>query len=530
MASETRIPREASREGARRLVALAALSLALCALVLIVGAKPAFAAGTVSVSVAGKGDANGPGISCNESGGPDCSEFYADTTTEECDNTLTPPRCFTFSEPPAVDLNAGPDRSGYAFEGWTGCDTVSLRTCSLMVDADRGVTARFRDIQPPGVSGVVPGSGVQRGAVTLGASASDNSGTVSRVEFRVRSALIATDTTAPYTASFNTASVADGTAEIRATAFDAAGNGSSAASTVTIDNTAPSLDVTGGPDDQSFGPDTTQTWTFSTADATSGLSSVQCSVVPSGSGPSFGPCSGGSGSHSVTNQPQGSYTFTVRARDNGGLETTRSRTFTVDATPPQTTITSGVNDGARTNKTSLTWAFSSSETGSAFECRVYPAALTPPAFSPCSGGGSHAASGFSPGSYTFEARAVDAVGNPDATPAKRTFTIDTTKPAVRSVTPAHLAKNVAPAANVTATFSEAMKASTVNKRTFKLFKRGSTPPVSATVSYSGGRAILNPSKNLARGATYKATVTTGARDIAGNALVRSKVWTFTVRK
>ncbi|HEX5849208.1 MAG TPA: Ig-like domain-containing protein, partial [Rubrobacter sp.] len=165
-----------------------------------------------------------------------------------------------------------------------------------------------------------------------------------------------------------------------------------------------------------------------------------------------------------------------------------------------------------------------------FECRVYPAALTPPDFGSCSGGSSHTASGFSPGTYTFEVRATDAVGNIDEASAKRTFTVDTTKPTVTSVTPANLAKNVEPTANATATFSEAMKPSTINKLTFKLVKKGSTTPVNATISYSGKKAVLDPARNLVRGATYKATVTTGAKDLAGNTLPRSTVWSFTIKR
>ena len=529
MSSEVRMPKEASRGKAWILAFVVALASMLLVGILTLGANPAFASGTVSVAVAGKGDATGTGINCTESGGPDCSEFYADTTYQECDPELKPP-CHTVTEPPFVELTAGADRSGYVFDRWTGCDVVSLRTCELTVTDSRGVSARFRDAQAPQISSLSPGSGAQRGTITLSANASDNSGAVSRVEFRVRGALVATDATAPYSASFNTTSISDGSATIQATALDAAGNSTAISSTVVIDNTAPSLNVTSGPNDQTFGPGSTQTWNFSAGDAASGIQSVNCSVVPTGSAPSFGACSSASTSHSVTNLPDGNYTFSVRARDNGGLQTTVSRAFSIDAVPPNTTIDSGVANGARTNKTSLAWGFSSSESGSSFECRVYPAALTPPDFGSCSGGSSHTASGFSPGTYTFEVRATDAVGNIDEASAKRTFTVDTTKPTVTSVTPANLAKNVEPTANATATFSEAMKPSTINKLTFKLVKKGSTTPVNATISYSGKKAVLDPARNLVRGATYKATVTTGAKDLAGNTLPRSTVWSFTIKR
>ena len=73
---------------------------------------------------------------------------------------------------------------------------------------------------PPTVSLTSPASGQQfnQGAsVTLAANASDNSG-VSRVEFRIDGALVATDTSSPY--SFSTTTLAAGSHNAQATAFD----------------------------------------------------------------------------------------------------------------------------------------------------------------------------------------------------------------------------------------------------------------------------------------------------------------------
>lgn len=100
----------------------------------------------------------------------------------------------------------------------------------------------------------------------------------------------------------------------------------------------------------------------------------------------------------------------------------------VDDVAPDTRISRGPDDGSATSNTSLTFAFDASEPGSTFKCRVYPAALTPPAFDDCSGAGTHTASGFGPGTYSFEVRATDAAGNNDPTPARRTFTVDTAPP------------------------------------------------------------------------------------------------------
>jgi hypothetical protein len=92
--------------------------------------------------------------------------------------------------------------------------------------------------------------------------------------------------------------------------------------------------------------------------------------------------------------------------------------------------------------------------------------------------------------------------------------------------------------NINAKFSEDMKASTINGTTFKLFEKGSTTKVGATVSYNAtlDRAILNPTNSLQRGVSYRAVVTTFARDKAGNRLdqnrslsgLQPKVWFFKV--
>jgi len=48
------------------------------------------------------------------------------------------------------------------------------------------------------------------------------------------------------------------------------------------------------------------------------------------------------------------------------------------------------------------------------------------------------------------------------------------------------------------------------------------------MSSSNTVATLNPSANLVAGATYTATITTGATDVAGNSLSAPRTWSFTV--
>jgi hypothetical protein len=116
---------------------------------------------------------------------------------------------------------------------------------------------------------------------------------------------------------------------------------------------------------------------------------------------------------------------------------------------------------------------------------------------------------------------------------------DTTPPRVSSTVPGANATGVAPGANITATFSEAMNVNSINGTTFKLMKAGTTTVIGAVVSYdpTTKKAILNPNANLQLGTKYKAVVTTGTTDLAGNRLdqnsslsgLQQKAWTFTIR-
>jgi hypothetical protein len=365
----------------------------------LLGLAPAqaSASGTITIAVSGQGSATGEGINCTQTGGPDCSQFYDDISYQECDPELRPP-CFTITEPPVVDVSAGPDSNGFVFSGWQGCDSVSERICTHTVTGDETLTAVFADNQAPSVAAPTPASGIQQGTFSIGTTASDNAG-VARVEFRVRGALIATDTSAPYSFSYNSTAVADGTAALRATAFDGAGRSSFAESTITIDNNAPTLSITTGPDGQTFGPGTTQTWTFNASDTT--LASVQCSVAPVGGDPTFGSCSGGSGSHTVTDRPDGDYVFAVRARDGLNRETVAQREFSIDATGPDVSITKGPKP--KTTKRRASFSFEASEPNSTFECSLdggaFTECFTPRKFS------------VKRGRHRFLVRATDPLGN-----------------------------------------------------------------------------------------------------------------------
>ena len=102
-----------------------------------------------------------------------------------------------------------------------------------------------KDTTAPTVSLTAPGNGTTlSGTVAITASASDNIG-VTKVEFYANGSLLYAGNVAPYSYSWNTTSVADGSYPLTAKAYDAAGNiGQSPAVTITVKNGTTSTDTT----------------------------------------------------------------------------------------------------------------------------------------------------------------------------------------------------------------------------------------------------------------------------------------------
>ncbi|MBI5874561.1 MAG: Ig-like domain-containing protein [Deltaproteobacteria bacterium] len=90
-----------------------------------------------------------------------------------------------------------------------------------------------------------------------------------------------------------------------------------------------------------------------------------------------------------------------------------------------------------------------------------------------------------------------------------------------STSPSSGATGVAINTAITATFSETMDASTITSSTFTV------NGISGTVSYSGATASFTPSSSLGYSTTYTATITTGVKDMAGNAMASAYSWSFT---
>ena len=104
-------------------------------------------------------------------------------------------------------------------------------------------------------------------------------------------------------------------------------------------------------------------------------------------------------------------------------------------------------------------------------------------------------------------------------------TADTTAPTVSSTGALNGATGLPIDRKSTAVFSEFMDPLTITTETYTL-KQGTTP-VSGIVTYAGVTATFTPLSNLEINTEYTSTITTGAKDLAGNALASDYVWSWT---
>ncbi len=101
-------------------------------------------------------------------------------------------------------------------------------------------------------------------------------------------------------------------------------------------------------------------------------------------------------------------------------------------------------------------------------------------------------------------------------------------PTIISTIPLDNATNVALNTDISAEFSEAMNGLTVTDLTF-LVTDDEFAPVSGIITYDAITKIatFNPDNDLLFDTEYTVTITTGATDLAGNAMGEDFIWTFT---
>ena len=143
----------------------------------------------------------------------------------------------TYTLPSGGSLQAV--RAAFRYQGSAGsCASGSYNDRDDLIFAVGG--GGGGDTTPPSTSITAPSNGATvSGTVNVTASASDNVG-VTSVDFYIDGGLASTDTSSPYSYSWNTSSVANGSHSIFSRAHDAAGNvGTSTTVNVTVSNTVP---------------------------------------------------------------------------------------------------------------------------------------------------------------------------------------------------------------------------------------------------------------------------------------------------
>jgi hypothetical protein len=125
--------------------------------------------------------------------------------------------------------------------------------------------------------------------------------------------------------------------------------------------------------------------------------------------------------------------------------------------------------------------------------------------------------------------AKDIAGNALAAAFNSSFTTgdapDVVAPTVTTTEPSNNAIGVSTNKVISIEFSEAMTAASINANTFTVTQGGNA--VAGTVAYSGTTATFTPTTPFTSNTVYTATITTGAKDLAGNALAATLVWSFT---
>jgi hypothetical protein len=209
---------------------------------------------------------------------------------------------------------------------------------------------------------------------------------------------------------------------------DRVGNQSASAASATakVDTVAPDTTITAQPPN----PSNSASPSFSFTSTESG-STFQCAL----DGGSFSACTS---PKTFSSLADGSHNFSVKATDAAGNtdQSPASYTWTVNTTPPDTTITA--QPANPTNSSSAAFSFTSTAPGSTFQCR-----LDAGAYAACSS--PNTLSGLADGSHTFSVRATDTAGNTDPTPASFTWTVDTGPPETSiTVHPSDPSNNPAP--------------------------------------------------------------------------------------
>ncbi|MDT8318351.1 MAG: Ig-like domain-containing protein [bacterium] len=237
----------------------------------------------------------------------------------------------------------------------------------------------------------------------------------------------------------------------------------------------------------------------------------------------------------------GIHKFYVKAGDDKGAfdKTPEEVSFEVDASPPSVSFTTPRHNAADVDAVNASITATFSEPMNDTFVNISAFTLLDESGNPVAGNFdfTYNTMTFTPLSSLGNGASYDAiisstvsdrVGNLMLSGYKWSFSVlpwDDTPPQVSSTTPSRNATNVTVDSSITAIFSEEMTAFTISTSTFKL--EGQSGLIDGVVSHSGVTASFNPTESLVYSTTYTASITTGAKDLAGNSLSTDYQWTFT---
>jgi cellobiose-specific phosphotransferase system component IIC len=125
-------------------------------------------------------------------------------------------------------------------------------------------------------------------------------------------------------------------------------------------------------------------------------------------------------------------------------------------------------------------------------------------------------------------KAVAATAAATAAATEKAAAGDKAPPQVLDTSPTDGATELPLASLISATFSHEMNNQTINKNTFIVRKEGVPDPIKGNISLSPDRktVIFDSEPDLEPNTKYNAEINEGAKDLAGNALVSAKRWSF----
>jgi hypothetical protein len=463
--------------------------------------------------------------------------------------------------------------NGVYLYGSGGFPTNTYRASNYWVDVVFTANTGGTDTTLPTVTMTAPvdDATVMGAAVPVSADADDNVG-VAGVQFMLDGvALGASDTSAPYSTTWDSTTVADGLHTLSAQASDAAGNTATATVSVSVSNgggtdttppTVASTSPTAGANDVGIG--TLVTVTFSEAMDAATISASTFELRDTGGTLVAAAVTYDAATNTATLAPDSTlantttYTATVKGGANGvkdaagnPLADDKIWSFTTEAGDTTSPTVTGTSPNAGSNDvgigTLVTATFSEAMdaatiSASTFELReaggalvaaavTYDAATNTATLAPDSALTSSTA-------YTATVKSgdngvKDAAGNPledDETWSFTTEAGDVTLPTVTGTSPTDGDSNVGVGTAVTATFSEAMDPDTITPSTFELRDAGALVSAAVTYDAATNTATLTPDSALTNSTAYTATVKSGdngVKDAVGNPLADDKNWSFT---